>query len=53
MSQPMSGGDVTTTADDLDQNLDGSIDSNDDYRIPKIDYEKGKIFLMIFDQIFL
>jgi hypothetical protein len=47
MSRPVSGGDPTTTGDDLDQNIDGSVDSNDDFRMPKIDYEKGKIFFPI------
>jgi len=31
MSQSVSGDD-----------FDGSVDSNDDYQLPKIDYEKGK-----------
>ncbi len=38
MSHSVSGG------DDLDQNNDGSLDSNDDYPIAKIDDEKGKLF---------
>ncbi len=42
MSRSVSGEDATTPGDDLDQNIDDSIDSNDDYRVPKIDYEKGK-----------
>jgi hypothetical protein len=37
MSQSASG------ADDLDQNIDGSTDSNDDYQMPTTDYEKGKL----------
>jgi hypothetical protein len=37
MSRLVSGG------DDLDQNNEGSIESNDDYPITKIDDEKGKI----------
>jgi hypothetical protein len=41
MSQPVSGG------DDLDENLDGSIDSNDDYPMSSTDYRKSKIFLII------
>lgn len=43
MSQSVSVGDGATVGDDLDQNLDGSVDSNDDYRMPKTNYGKGKI----------
>jgi hypothetical protein len=46
MSQSVSGGDVTTTGDDLDQNFDGSVDSNDDFQILNKDYEKGKTLLI-------
>ncbi len=53
MSQSVSGGDATTTGDDLDQNIDGSVDSNDDYQIPRTDYEKGKNkFLYKFSWLF-
>ena len=44
MSQSASGADAATTADDLDQNVDGSTDSNDDYQMLTTDYEKGKLF---------
>ena len=43
MSQSASGADATTTGDDVDQNNDGSTDSNDDYQIATIDYDKGKL----------
>lgn len=46
MSQSVSAGDATTTADDFDENIDGSTDSNDDHQLPKIDYEKGKRLLL-------
>lgn len=46
MSQSVSGGDANTiTGDDLDQNFDGSTDSNDDDRLPIPDYTKGKMHL--------
>jgi hypothetical protein len=45
MSQSASGADAATTADDLDQNIDGSTDSNDEYQMLTTDYEKGKRFL--------
>ena len=49
MSQSVSGGDATTTGDDLDQNFDGSIDSNDDDdRLPTTDYTKGKKYAFFF-----
>ena len=46
MSQSASGADATSTADDLDQNIDGSTDSNDDYQMSTADYEKGRLFIL-------
>lgn len=44
MSQSISVGDVaTTTGDDLDANIDGSVDSNDEYQRSGTNYEKGKL----------
>lgn len=49
MSQSVSGGDATTvTGDDLEQNFDGSTDSNDEERLPITDYTKGKLHVYVF-----
>lgn len=44
MSRSVSGGDGTTTAEDFD----GSTDSNDDHRMPTVDYEKSKTSGILF-----
>ncbi len=45
MSHSASGADATPSGDELDRHTNSSIDSNKDYPIPSIDYEKGKRFI--------
>ncbi|CAF5226018.1 unnamed protein product, partial [Rotaria magnacalcarata] len=43
MSESTSVADVNATDKDLYQNVDGSIDSNEDFPMPTTDFEKGQL----------
>ena len=46
MSQSATGAEATAIGDDLEQYVDGSIDSTEDFRIEAVDDEKGECRLL-------
>lgn len=43
MSDSTSVADVNAIEKDLDQNVEGSVDSNENYPVPITDFEKGSL----------